>query len=159
MRGLVLFAAGLLVGGIVQTAIGQGQNRNIVGVNHVGMTVPDIDAAVDYYSDTLGFKEAFRASDEAGVTRLVYMQVSQNTFIELNRADGRPAGINHVGIHVEDVEAVAKMFQEAGAEVTEVRNSSTGAILSNVMDLNGVRIELAELPAESDHRKAMNRWR
>jgi len=159
MRGLVLFAAGLLVGGIVQTAIGQGQNRNIVGVNHVGMTVPDIDAAVDYYSGTLGFKEAFRASDDAGATRLVYMQVSQNTFVELNRADGRPAGINHVGIHVDDVEAVAKMFQQAGADVTEVRNSSTGAILSNVMDLNGVRIELAELPAESDHRKAMNRWR
>ncbi len=159
MRGFVLFAAGLLVGGIVQTAIGQGQNRDIVGVNHVGMTVPDIDTAVEYYSGTLGFKEAFRASDDAGVTRLVYMQVSQNTFIELNRADGRPAGINHVGIHVDDVEAVAKMFQQAGADVAEVRNSSTGAILSNVMDLNGVRIELAELPAESDHRKAMNRWR
>jgi catechol 2,3-dioxygenase-like lactoylglutathione lyase family enzyme len=143
----------------VQTAIGQGQNRDIVGVNHVGMTVPDIDTAVEYYSGTLGFKEAFRASDDAGVTRLVYMQVSQNTFIELNRADGRPAGINHVGIHVDDVEAVAKMFQQAGADVAEVRNSSTGAILSNVMDLNGVRIELAELPAESDHRKAMNRWR
>lgn len=159
MRGLVLFAAGLLVGGIVQTAIGQGQNRNIVGVNHVGVTVPDIDAAVDYYSGTLGFKEAFRASDEAGVTRLVYMQVSQNTFVEFNRADGRPAGINHVGIHVDDVAAVSEMFRKAGAEVSEVRASSTGAILSNVMDLNGVRIELAELPAESDHRKAMNRWR
>jgi catechol 2,3-dioxygenase-like lactoylglutathione lyase family enzyme len=159
MRGIVLFAAGLLVGGIVQTAIGQSQNRGLVGVNHVGITVPDMDAALDYYTNTLGFKEAFRSLDDEGKPRLIYTQVSQNTFIELNRADGRPAGINHVGIHVEDVEAVANMFRAAGAEVAEVRNSPTGAILSNVMDLNGVRIELAELPPESDHRKAMNRWR
>jgi catechol 2,3-dioxygenase-like lactoylglutathione lyase family enzyme len=159
MRGLILFATGLLVGGVIQTAIGQSQNRGIVGVNHVGITVPDIDAAVDYYSGTLGFKEAFRSLDDAGDARLVYMQVSQNTFVELNRGDGRPAGINHVGIHVEDVAAVAEMFQKAGAEVAEVRTSPTGAVLSNVMDLNGVRIELAELPPESDHRKAMNRWR
>lgn len=159
MRGVILFAAGLLVGGIVQTAIGQGQNRGIVGVNHVGLTVPDMDRAVEFYSNTMGFPEAFRSLDDAGDTRLVYMQVSKNTFIELNRADGRPAGINHLGIHVEDVAAAAQMFRQAGAEVTEVRHSSTGAILSNVMDLNGVRIELAELPPESDHRKAMDRWR
>jgi len=159
MRAFAIFAAGLLVGGIVQTAIGQGQNRGIVGVNHVGITVPDIDAAVGYYTDTLGFKEAFRSLDEAGNARLVYMQVSQNTFVELNRGNDRPPGINHVGIHVEDVSAVAAMFKAAGAEVTEVRTSPTGAILANVMDLNGTRIELAELPPESDHRKAMNRWR
>lgn len=159
MRGMIIFAAGLVIGGIVQTAIGQGQNRGIVGVNHVGITVPDIDAAVAYYSDTLGFKEAFRANDESGEPRLVYMQVSQNTFVELNRANGRPTGINHVGIHVEDVAAAADMFAGAGAEVADVRQSSTGAILSNVTDLNGIRIELAELPPESDHRKAMNRWR
>ena len=159
MRAFAIFATGLLVGGIVQTAIGQSQNRGIVGVNHVGITVPDIDAAVSYYTDTLGFKEAFRSLDDAGDARLVYMQVSQNTFVELNRGIDRPPGINHVGIHVEDVDAVAAMFKAAGAEVTEVRRSPTGAILANVMDLNGTRIELAELPPESDHRKAMNRWR
>jgi len=158
MRVLMIFAAGLVVGGIVQTAIGQGNNRGLVQVNHVGMTVPDIDAAVDYYSNTLGFKEAFRAVDESGSARLVYMQVSQNTFIELNRANGRPTGINHVGIHVEDVESVVEMFRNAGADVADVRDSDTGAILSNVTDLNGIRIELAELPPESDHRKAMNSW-
>lgn len=159
MRVIGVFAAGLLLGGVLQTAIGQGQNRGIVGLNHVGLTVPDMEAAVDYYTHTMGFPEAFRSLDDAGDTRLVYMQISQNTFVELNRADGRPAGINHLGIHVEDVAAAAEMFRRAGAEVTEVRQSSTGAILANVMDLNGVRIELAQLPPESDHRKAMNRWR
>ena len=159
MRAACVFLVGILVGGVLQTAIGQSQNRGIIGLNHVGITAPDMDAAVEFYSGTLGFPEAFRNLDDAGETRLVYMQISQNTFVELNRADGRPAGINHLGLHVEDVAAAAEMFRRAGAEVTEVRQSTTGAILANVMDLHGVRIELAQLPPESEHRKAMSRWR
>jgi catechol 2,3-dioxygenase-like lactoylglutathione lyase family enzyme len=159
MRAAFVFLGGLLVGGVLQTAIGQGQNRGIVGLNHVGITAPDMDAAVEFYSGTLGFPEAFRSVDDAGETRLVYMQISRNTFVELNRADGRPAGINHLGLHVEDVAAAAEMFRRAGAEVTEVRQSTTGAILANVMDLHGVRIELAQLPPESEHRRSMDRWR
>ena len=86
MRLLAIFAAGLLAGIAIQTAVGQGQNRGLIQVNHVGITVPDIDAAVDYYRDTLGFQEAFRAQDDAGNARLVYMQVSQNTFIIVDEA-------------------------------------------------------------------------
>jgi len=159
MRTIFIFAAGLAVGLALQSATGQGSNRGIVAVNHVGLTVPDVDAAVAYYEDTLGFPEAFRALDENGDARLVYLQVSKNTFVELNRANGRPTGINHLGIHVEDVAAVAAMFARAGAEVSEVRRGDTGAILANVTDLNGIRIELAELPPDSDHRKAMERWK
>ena len=158
MRSLSFFISGIVVAVAVQTAIAQSQNRGIVRLNHVGITAPDLDEAFAYYSETLGFPEAFRAVDEAGEARLIYLQVSQNTFIELNRANGRPAGINHLGINVEDMEAVTAMFKQRGAEVSEIRDSSTGAILSNITTPNGIRIELAELPPESDHRKAMNRW-
>ena len=159
MRGLSFFFSGILVAVAVQMAIAQDNNRGIVRLNHVGITVPDMDAAVEYYTETLGFPEAFRALDEAGEARLVYLQVSKNTFVELNRANGRPTGINHLGINVENMEAVTAMFKRQGAEVAEIRDSSTGAILSNITDLNGIRIELAELPPESDHWKAMDRWR
>ncbi len=159
MRTTFIFAAGLLVGLAIQTAVGQSQNRGIVRMNHVGINVPDIEAAATYYTQTIGFKEAFRARDEAGVTRLVYLQVSRDSFVELNQAgEGRPVGLGHFGLHVEDVESAAAMFSRAGAEVAEVRQSSTGAVLSNVFDLNGVRMELAELPPESDHYKAMESW-
>ena len=83
MRGLCLFIAGLGVGVAVQTAIAQSQNRGLNQVNHVGITVPDMDEAVAYYTETLGFPEAFRALDDTGQPRLVYVQVSQNTFVEL----------------------------------------------------------------------------
>jgi len=51
------------------------------------------------------------------------------------------------------------MFKQRGANISETRVSPTKAILSNITDLNGVRIELAELPPESQHRQAMERWK
>ena len=159
MRKISLFVGGIVVGLVVQMAIAQGQNSNIVRVNHVGIAVPDVEEAVTYYSETLGFQEAFRINDDAGKVALVYVQVSENTFVELQPVnETRPAGLNHFGVHVDNMEAVISMFRERGAEVQDSIASSSGAILSNVVDPNGVRMELLELPPESVHRQAMNRW-
>ena len=50
--------------------------------------------------------------------------------------------------------------EERGADVRETTLSSgTKAILSNIFDPNGVRMELLELPAESLHAQATSRWR
>lgn len=159
MRGLYLFIGGILVGLAVQMAVAQNQNRDIVGVNHVGISVENLDEAIAYYTETLGFPEAFRVVNDAGQIALVYVQVSRNTFVELQPANAqRPPGINHFGVQVEDMNAVTEMFKQRGADVSEIRLSSTKAILSNVIDLNGVRMELSELPPESLHRQAMDRW-
>jgi methylmalonyl-CoA/ethylmalonyl-CoA epimerase len=159
MRSLSIFAGGILVGLAVQMAVAQSQNRDVVGINHVGIAVPDIDAAVDYYSETMGFPEAFRMTTDDGGVALVYMQVSENTFVELQPANAnRPAGLNHFGVHVDDMDSVISMFRGRGAEVEDARVSSTQAVLSNILDPNGVRMELAELPSASMHRQAMDRW-
>ena len=161
MRGCMLFVAGILVGLAVQTGIAQNltPNRGLVGLNHVGVAVPNLDEAVTYYTKTLGFPEAFRNLDEKKQPTLVYVQISKNTFVELQPANGRPTGINHLGIHVERMPEVAAMFKQRGANVSEIRTSPTKAILSNITDPNGIRIELAELPPESLHRQAMERWK
>jgi len=158
MRGCMLFVVGILVGLGVQSAVAQNQNSGLVGLNHVGINVPDMDEALAYYTGTLGFPEAFRVPDEQGQPRLVYVQISQNTFVELQPANGRPEGVSHFGLHVEDMDAATAMFKQRGAEVSEIRNSDTEAILSNITEVNGLRIELAELPPESLHRQAMERW-
>ncbi len=160
MRGLYLFIGGILVGLAVQMAVAQSQNRDIVRLNHVGISVENLDEAIDYYTETLGFPEAFRVVNDAGQIALVYVQVSRNTFVELQPANAqRPPGISHFGVHVDDMAAATEMFKQRGADVSEIRASSTNAILSNVVDLNGIRMELAELPPESLHRQAMERWR
>jgi catechol 2,3-dioxygenase-like lactoylglutathione lyase family enzyme len=153
---------GVLLGAGLHTVAAQSTkspNTGLVQMNHVGMNVPDLDAAVAYYTKTLGFPEAFRVNDEKGQARLVYVQVSENTFFELQPGVGRPAAINHVGIHVENMAAATAMFKSRGANIGEIRKSDTGAVLNNITDVNGLRIELAELGSESMHRQAMNRWK
>lgn len=163
MRGLALFVAGLLVGGIaVHTAVAQSNlspNKGVVGMNHVGIIVPDLEKAVTYYTKTLGFPEAFRSKNSSGDTQLVYVQISQNTFVELQPANGRPLGISHFGIVVDSTKDAVAMFRGRGAMAADVNVSPTKAILSNVTDPFGNRMELAELPPESLHRQAMNRWK
>jgi len=162
MRGLFLFIAGLGVGLAVESALAQNQtqNRGIVGLNHVALSVPNLDEAVRYYTKTMGFPEAFRSTDDKGQVTLVYVQISKNTFVELQPANAqRPAGINHFGLHVENMNAATAMFKQRGADVGDIRTSATKAILSNITDPNGVRIELSELPPESAHRQAMERWK
>jgi catechol 2,3-dioxygenase-like lactoylglutathione lyase family enzyme len=161
MRGLALFIAGTVVG-LAATSAAQNQspNHGIVGLNHVALSVPDIDKAVEYYTKTMGFPEAFRLKNPAGQLQLVYVQISRNTFIELQPANAqRPPGINHFGLHVENMAEATAMFKARGAAVGETNVSGTKAILSNIVDPNGVRTELAELPPESLHRQAMERWR
>ena len=162
MRNFVLFVMGIAVGLAVEAAVAQNTspNKGIVGMNHVCLVVPNLDEAVKYYTKTMGFPEAFRSVDEKGNVTLVYVQISKNTFIELQPANAqRPAGMNHFGLHVENMASAISMFKQRGANVTESRVSPTKAILSNLTDLNGVRIELAELTPESSHRQAMERWK
>ena len=162
MRTSVVFITGLLVGvGLTAVAAQRSNtpNTGLVQVNHIGMNVPDLNAAVAFYTKTMGFPEAFRVNDEKGQARLVYVQISKNTFFEIQPGPGRPAAINHVGIHVENMKDATAMFKARGVNIAEIRTSDTKAILNNITDPNGIRIELAELPPESMHRQAMNRWK
>jgi hypothetical protein len=67
-------------------------------------------------------------------------------------------GRNHFGLHVQNMGAAIMMFRQRGANVSESRCSPTKAILANITDPNRVRIELAELPPDSLHRRSMERW-
>ena len=81
MRGLVLFLGGILLGSAVQTGIAQGDK--VVGVNHVGITVEHFDEALRFYTQNMGFREAFVVRDDKGQPVLAYVQVSRDTFLEL----------------------------------------------------------------------------
>ena len=159
MRAIFLFVGGILSGLAIQFAVAQSQNQGIVQVNHVGIAFEDLDAAITYYTETLGYPEAFRVTTDSGAIALVYVQVSRNTFVELQPVtDERPAGLNHFGIVVDDMDAVTEMFKQRGADVADSFTSSTNAVLSNVFDPWGNRMELAELPSGSLHYQAMEAW-
>jgi 4-hydroxyphenylpyruvate dioxygenase-like putative hemolysin len=160
MRGAMLFAAGLIAGLALQVMTAQNANRGVVMMNHVGISVPNIDEAVAYYTQKMGYREAFRVNDEKGQPRLVYMQISKNTFLELNPVTAqRPAGFSHYGLHVEKAKQAVAMFRNRGLTVTDTSVSDTKAVLANITDPYMGRIELTELPPESLHSKAIQSWK
>ncbi len=160
MRGAMLFAAGVLTALAVQIGMAQNADGGVVMMNHVGINVPNVGEAVTYYTQKMGYREAFRLNDDKGQPRLVYMQISKNTFLELQPATAQqPAGFTHYGLHVENaVQAVARL-RKAGLTVTDTNVSGTKAILANITDPYMGRIELTELPAESMHYKAIQAWK
>jgi catechol 2,3-dioxygenase-like lactoylglutathione lyase family enzyme len=160
MRGAMLFAAGLLTGLAVHVGLAQGAGSGVVMMNHVGINVPNIAEAVTYYTQKMGYTEAFRVNDDKGQPRLVYMQISRNTFLELNQANAqRPAGFTHYGLHVDSAAAAVAKFRANGVTVSNTNVSDTKAILANITDPYMGRIELAELPPDSLHVKAIQGWK
>ena len=161
MRGLILFVAGLGCGLAMQTALAQSENAG-VSINHVGLAVPSIPDAAAWYRDKMGFKEAFRNSDQQGNITGMYIQVSKYTFIELQTVNAqRPAGISHFGMEAQNIENAVKFFKAHGAMATEpgAPSAFSKARLANVTEANGLRIELAELGPESLQRKASEAWK
>ena len=165
MRGVMLFAAGLFAGLAIHVAMAQNTNGGVanggvVMMNHVGISVPNIPEAVTYYTQKMGYREAFRVNDEKGQPRIVYLQISRNTFLELNPVTPqRPAGFSHYGLQVENAADAVARFRKNGVMVTDTIPSDTKAILANITDPYMGRIELAELTPESLHNKAIQSWK
>jgi catechol 2,3-dioxygenase-like lactoylglutathione lyase family enzyme len=162
MRGTVLFAIGLMVGAAVQVPLAQNQTQKpgVVMMNHVGIRVPNFEEAIAHYTQKMGYRVAFRGLNPQGQTQLVYLQISQNTFLELGQDANQPAGFTHYGLQVENVKAAADFFQQRGLKVEDVRKSGpTGAMLSNIVDPYMGRIELVEYTPDSLHLKAVNSWK
>ena len=161
MRSVTLFVAGLAVGLAVQAVVAQGGNRGVVMMNHVGINVPSIPEAVNYYTQKMGYKEAFRVTDDKGQPTLVYLHISKDTFLELGQSNAqRPTGFTHYGVVVNKASDAVKMFKDRGVTVTDVNVSAgTKANLANITDLYMGRIELVEMTPESLHRKAIDAWK
>lgn len=161
MRAMVLFVAGILVGVAVQATRAQNAQSQVQMMNHVGINVPNIPEAITYYTQKMGYKEAFRATNDRGEPTLVYLHISRDTFLELGQANAqRPAGFTHYGLVVNNTASAVSMFKERGITVSEPNlSASTKAILANITDPYMGRIELAEITPDSLHRKALDSWK
>lgn len=161
MRTSIVLAIGFLLGSAVSVSFGQGRRLSgMDGVNHVGIYASNLEASVAFYTQKMGFQEAFTVHDDKGQPFLTYLQVSPQTFVELQPAGpNRTPGISHVGLQVEDIRATINTLKERGVAVDEARASSTKSMIANISAPDGVRIELSELTPESLQRKAINSWK
>jgi Glyoxalase/Bleomycin resistance protein/Dioxygenase superfamily len=67
MGGLALFVAGTLLG-IFITQPSAAPQEKVTGLrlNHVGMYIKDFDESMNFYTKTMGFREAFSFKDKEG---------------------------------------------------------------------------------------------
>jgi catechol 2,3-dioxygenase-like lactoylglutathione lyase family enzyme len=161
MRTSVVFLMGLLVGSAIAPGFAQGDRlpgENYL--NHVAIAVTDFDAALTFYTQKMGFREAFTVRDAQGQPTLAYVQVNRNTFVELQRANAtRPAGLNHFGLHVADVKATVALLKQRGVTVEEPRVRPDDSSVASATDPNGIRIEMFEFGPGSPQGKAIAGWK
>lgn len=130
-------------------------------LNHVAIAVPDLDAAVAQYRDTLGANVgAPQDEPDHGVT-VVFIELP-NTKIELlyPLGDASPikgfleknpsGGIHHICYEVDDIEAAAGKLTEKGARILGDGNPKIGAhgkpvLFLHPKDFNGTLIELEQV--------------
>jgi catechol 2,3-dioxygenase-like lactoylglutathione lyase family enzyme len=159
MRGFILFAAGLAVGLAIRTADAQSTGEPLK-LNHVAVSVLDLDEGIKFYTRALGLKEAFTFRDARG-RPLSYLQISRDTFLELQpAAPGTPPGLIHIGLEVQDLRAAVPEFRRGGLDVRNPGESErTKALISQATGPNGLAFELLEFGPDSLQRKVINSWK
>jgi catechol 2,3-dioxygenase-like lactoylglutathione lyase family enzyme len=165
MRSLIgsftLFAAGVVVGIFLMQPSEAQQNSNPgLRLNHVGIYVKDFDESMRFYTQVLGFREAFTIRDKDDKPTLAYLQITRDTFLELAPANAqRPVGLSHIGIWPTDLSAAVRALRERGVKVDDPRTGATKTSITNAIDPNGVRLELLDFLPGSLPRKAMDDWK
>src|SRR6266545_1577369 len=161
MRASVVFVTGLLLGTAIASGLAQGERLTGENyVNHVAIAVENFDETFNFYTQKMGFREAFTVKDASGKPTLAYVQVNRNTFIELQQAnaDRRP-GLNHFGLHVENLRATVTTLKQRGVTVEEPRARPDDSSVANATDPGGIRIEMFEFGPQSPQGKAIASWK
>src|SRR5580692_1986830 len=150
------FAAGIGVGAFLMQP-GSAQTAPVSGLrlNHVGIFVKDFDESMRFYTQTMGFREAFTIKNTDGKPVLAYLQITRDTFLELAPSTAeRP-----VGLRPQDQGATVAALRARGVKVDDPRVGSTKTSITNVIDPNGVRLELVDFLAGSLPKKAIDEWK
>jgi catechol 2,3-dioxygenase-like lactoylglutathione lyase family enzyme len=108
----------------------------------------------------MGFKEGFTVRNAQGQAALSYIQVSRDTFIEIQPANAnRRPGLNHFGLHVADLKTYVAALKQRGVTVEDVRERPDDSSVSNATDPAGVRIEMFQFGPGSAQGKAIASWK
>ena len=139
----------------------------ITGIGHVAFRVTDLERALDFYCDKLGFREAFRLDREGEPSPwIVYLQIAPGQFVELfpgaREIGPQPeaaAGYNHFCLLVDDMATTLRQLTERGLEMTGApRHGLDHNWQYWLTDPDGNRIELMQIVRDSPQAAADARW-
>jgi methylmalonyl-CoA/ethylmalonyl-CoA epimerase len=135
-------------------------------VNHIALAVPDLNAAIAQYENTLGAKVSARqALPEHGVT-VVFVDLG-NTKVELLEALGETSpiaafmdknpsgGMHHICYEVVDIQAAKTHLTGQGARVLgDIKTGAHGnpVLFLHPKDFDGTLIELEQVTSNKEPR-------
>jgi methylmalonyl-CoA/ethylmalonyl-CoA epimerase len=133
-------------------------------VDHVGIAVPDLDAAIAFYRDTFGIvsvheevnedqgvREAMLAVGE-GSTRIQLLAPLSDASTIAKFIDRNGPGVQQVAYTVEDIEAVSEQLRDKGLRLLydQPRRGTSDSRVNFIhpKDAGGVLVELVEPAAQ-----------
>ncbi|MCA8889996.1 MAG: VOC family protein [Parvularculaceae bacterium] len=132
--------------------------------HHGGVSVEDLEAAIDWYDRVLGFKLARRfkiASIPAEVAVLrngpLHFELFQpeapapaSAERHVPDEDVKTCGNKHVAFACRDVAGLSEVISQRGGEVLWVKDFGDGRVNSFIRDMEGNLIEFVQFPKFSD---------
>lgn len=129
-------------------------------IDHVGLAVPDMDAAIAFYRDTFGVVSVHEETNEEQGVREAMLQVGEGaTMIQLlapldeqstiaKFLDRSGPGVQQVAYTVDDIEAVCATLRERGLRLLydAPRHGTSDSRVNFIhpKDAGGVLVELVE---------------
>jgi lactoylglutathione lyase len=136
--------------------------KGISSLGHIGIKVKDLDKALTFYIEKMGFTEMFRLHRDKRVW-LIYLRITDDQYLELfpeavqDRSPGPEAnGINHFCLTVDNIENIVRQLADKG--ITLYLPLKTGADNNRqawIQDPDGNRIELMEMAPDALQFKAI----
>ena len=133
----------------------------LTAIDHVGIAVEDLEAAVEHYRRTFGIEPVHRERVESQGVEEVLFAVGES-YIQLLGALGpetpvgrflekRGPGVHHVGFRVDRVGDTLDRLRAEGVQLidAEPRAGSRGTTIAFVhpQSMGGVLVELVEVPS------------
>ena len=137
----------------------------LIDIDHVGIAVPDLDEAIEFYASTFGLRVVHQeVNEEQGVHEAMLAVGDSGSWIQLlaplsedstigRFLSRRGQGIQQLAYRVRDLDAVSEILRERGARLLypEPRRGTSNSRVNFVhpQDAGGVLVELVE-PATED---------
>jgi len=126
----------------------------MIRLHHANIRTPHLEQSVAFYRDVLDLS-AGPAATRPGSNDHVWMSDAEGVpCIHLQRskedASNEHASVNHLAFSCEDPDAWRDKLRCMGMDHTETEFESANILQFNIIDPNGVRLELAFLRAAAD---------
>ena len=109
-------------------------------INHITYNVRNKDAALKWYTETLGLQQIPKMVDS---DRLYWLQLPSGAMVHIiENPDAPSAPSHHTAFEVDDLDAARSAVMAKGVDVTEIQTRHDGQRACYLEDPDGNRIEL-----------------